>query len=50
MSYRDEKEIGLSREELAAAKLPFGLGVILIVVAFFGFAGVLAWLITEMAS
>jgi uncharacterized membrane protein YqjE len=45
MSYCDEKDIGPSREELIAAKGPFGLAVILIAVAFMAIVLLVAWLI-----
>ena len=45
MAYRDEKDIGPSRAELIAAKGPFGVAVILIVLGFLGFALLLGWLI-----
>ena len=45
MSYRDEKDIGPSREELIAAKGPFGLVVILIAALFFAIVCFVAWLI-----
>jgi len=45
MSYRDKKDIDPSREELIAAKGPFGLVVILIAFAFFLLVCFVAWLI-----
>jgi hypothetical protein len=45
MSYRDKKDIGPSQYELAAAKGPFGLTVIAIVIAFLGVVLVVQWLL-----
>ena len=44
MSYRDKKDIGPSTEEIALAKGPFGLVVILIVLATVGLASLAQWL------
>lgn len=44
MSYRDKKDIGPSQEEIAFATEPFGLVVILIVVAVVGAASLAQWL------
>jgi len=44
MSYRDKKDLGPSQGEIAAAKGPSGLAVILIVLAIVGAATLAAWI------
>ena len=46
MSYRDRKDIGPTLEEIAVAKGPFGLVVIVIVLAIVGVASLAQWLFT----
>jgi hypothetical protein len=43
MAYRDKKDIGPSREEIALAKGPFGLAVILIVLGVVAIAALAQW-------